>query len=254
MTTTSAGERPARKLRGLRHRRPAITADRVRTGIWSALVVVVVAALGFVVVTVLSGAWMLTPILSGSMRPGLPVGGVAVSERVPVGSLAVRDVIVFKDPLNPDENVVHRIVQLNFNSSGQAVVKTQGDANTVPDPWTATLHGKDVYVVQFTLPLLGYPAVYTNHGVDLMVGGVILLMVVAGTVVERERRSRRNEAGPERSDAWHVREASHSAADGDSQPDERVRCDFSPNGDRPGSPPTVAVRDDSRAAKREWPE
>jgi signal peptidase len=226
----------------------------VRTGIWSLIVVVVLAALGFAVFSVLSGAWMLTPILSGSMRPGLPVGGVAVSERVPASSLAVRDVIVFQNPVNPDVTMVHRIIQLNLNSSGQAVVKTQGDANTIPDPWTATLHGKDAYVVQFTIPLLGYPAVYTNHGVDLMVGGIILLMVVVGTVVERERRRRRDEAGPERSDSWHVREVSHSGADGDSQSDERVKRDVRSSGESPGSPPTVAVRGDSKAAERERPE
>jgi signal peptidase len=225
----------------------------VRTGIWSALVVVVVAALGFAVVSVLSGAWMVTPILSGSMQPGLPVGGVAISERVPASHLAVRDVIVFKNPLNPDENVAHRIIQLNFNSSGQPVVKTQGDANTIPDPWTATLRGKDVYVVQFTLPLLGYPAVYTNHGVDLMVGGVIILLVVAGTVVERERRGRRDEAGPERSNPWHVRGVNHSGADGDSTLSERAGPDVRSSDERPESRPVAAVRDDSEAPEREDP-
>jgi signal peptidase len=188
------------------------------------------------------------------MRPGLPVGGVAVAERVPASSLAVRDVIVFQDPLNPDDTVVHRIIQLGLNSSGQPVVKTQGDANSIADPWTATLHARYVYVVQFTIPLLGYPAVYTNHGVDLMVGGAILLMVLVGTLVERERRARRGEASPERSDPWHVQEVSHSGADGGSQLGERVRGDVTPNRERPGSPPTVAVRGDSKAAERERPE
>jgi len=119
---------------------------------------------------------------------------------------------------------------------------------------TATLHARYVYVVQFTIPLLGYPAVYTNHGVDLMVGGAILLMVLVGTLVERERRARRGEASPERSDPWHVQEVSHSGADGDAQLGERVRRDVTSNGERPGPSPTVAVRGGSKAAERERPE
>jgi signal peptidase len=220
----------------------------VRTGIWSLIVVVVLAALGFAVFSVLSGAWMLTPILSGSMRPGLPVGGVAVSERVPASSLAVRDVIVFQNPVNPDVTMVHRIIQLNLNSSGQAVVKTQGDANTIPDPWTATLRGKDVYVVQFTLPLLGYPAVYTNHGVDLMVGGVIILLVVVGTVLTRERRATGRRPQPDLHAPWPAPQLSRRpAVDEDSRSSERARPNVRSSDERPGSPPVSTGRSDSRA-------
>jgi signal peptidase len=225
----------------------------VRTGIWSLLAVVVLAAVGFAVFSVLSGAWTVTSILSGSMRPGFPVGGVAVAERMPMDRLAVGDVILFQNPYQPSVEMVHRVIQLKAGDSGQPVVKTKGDANPVADPWTVTLHGKDVYVVQFTLPLLGYPAVYTNHGVDLMVGGVILLMVVVGTVVERERRGRRDEAGPERNDPWHAREVSQPGADGDSQLDERVGPDVRSSDERPESPPVAAVRDDSGAPEREDP-
>ena len=253
MTTIPEAERPVRRRRGLRRRRPATVAGRVRTGIWSVLVVVVLAAVGFAVFSVVSGAWTVTPILSGSMRPGLPVGGVAVSERVPVSSLAVRDVIIFQNPLKPDVTMVHRIIQLNFNSSGQAVVKTKGDANPVADPWTATLRGKDVYLVQFTLPLLGYPAVDTNHGVDLMVGGVIILLVVVGTVLTRERRATGRRPQPDLHAPWPAPRLSRPAVDEDSRSSKRVRHDVRSSDERPGSPPVAAVRDDSRAPDREGP-
>jgi signal peptidase len=223
----------------------------VRTGIWSVIVVVILAAVGFAVFSVLSGAWMVTPILSGSMRPGLPVGGVAVSERVPASSLAVRDVIIFKNPLNPDETMVHRIVHLTVNSSGQPVVKTQGDANSIADPWTATLHGKDVYVVQFSLPVLGYPAVYTNHGVDLMVGGAILLIVVVGTIAERERRGTRRRADRKRDTPSGVQQATLPGLDGDAPVSERVRHAARSSDERPAYPREATVRDDSRVIDRE---
>lgn len=253
MTTIPEGERPVRKRRSLRRRRPDTVAGRVRTGIWSVIVVVILAAVGFAVFSVLSGAWMVTPILSGSMRPGLPVGGVAVSERVPASSLAVRDVIIFKNPLNPDETMVHRIVHLTVNSSGQPVVKTQGDANSIADPWTATLHGKDVYVVQFSLPVLGYPAVYTNHGVDLMVGGVIILLVVVGTVLTRERRATGRRPQPDLHAPWPAPQLSRPAVDEDSRSSERVRPNVRSSDERPGSPPVATGRSDSRAPDREDP-
>jgi signal peptidase I len=167
----------------------------------SLLLVVVLGAVGFGAFSVLSGGWRVAPILSGSMQPGFPVGGVAVAEREPIGDLALRDVIIFKNPFHPDVEMVHRIIQLNVSKSGQTIIKTQGDANTVPDPWTVRLDAKDVYVVQYTLPLLGYPGVYTNHGLDLILAGVILLLVLGGALLGRDHRheSPRESDGPWRS-------------------------------------------------------
>ena len=149
--------------------------------------VAAIGAAGFAAFSVLGGDWDVAPILSGSMSPGFPVGGVAVAQREPVSQLALRDVIIFRNPYHPGIQMVHRIIRLEFNKAGEAIIKTQGDANTSADPWTVRLGAKDVYVVQFTLPLLGYPGVYTNHAVDLIVAGTILLLVVVGAVMGRDR-------------------------------------------------------------------
>ncbi len=204
MRTVPSGEDPGRRRRNL-HRSPRHTiVGRVRTGIGLVLLVVVLAVAGFVTFSVVSGSWNLAPILSGSMQPGFPVGGVAVAEREPVSHLALRDVIIFKNPFDPKIQMVHRIISLKFSKSGEPIIKTHGDANTAPDPWTVRVDAKYIYVVQFTLPLLGYPGVYTNHGLDLIVAGVILLLVVGGTVLSRDRddRSPPGGYGPGRTTDW----------------------------------------------------
>jgi signal peptidase I len=101
----------------------------LRTLVAAVLLVAVLAAVGLASLALVRGTWTVTAILSGSMRPGLAVVGVAISERVPVDSLAVREVIVFQRPDKPSEWVVHRIVQLVVGSSGQVQINTQGDAN-----------------------------------------------------------------------------------------------------------------------------
>ncbi len=169
---------------GLRFGVVVVGLRRVFVALVSALLL---AGAGLVGYAILSGNWTITPILSGSMQPGFPIGGVVVAERVPIAALSVGDVIIFQSPDRPADQVVHRIIQLNVGPSGQPVLRTKGDANSAQDPWTFSLKGTSVYVAQFTLPLLGYPAVSTNRGIDLMVGGLILLLVALTTLIGHGR-------------------------------------------------------------------
>jgi signal peptidase I len=153
--------------------------EQVRQVTTAVLLVALLAVVGVVSVALVRGTWMVTPVLSGSMRPGLAVGGVVVSERVPVKSLAVRDVIIFRDPDNPSKQVVHRIVHLSVSSSGKVLINTQGDANTVRDPWTVTLRGDYAYRARWSVPLLGYVAVFFQNyrGFILELAGIVVLGV-----------------------------------------------------------------------------
>jgi signal peptidase len=154
---------------------------RVRSYLGLALIAALLAGTAVVVLALVRGTWSITPVLSGSMRPGLPVGGVAVSQQVPMSQLAVRDVIVFSEPGHSANLVVHRIIQIQTNGAGQYVVRTQGDANTIPDPWTLTLQGSETYRVGFSLPLVGYAAVYGKTGLTDVIVGLILLVLAVGT-------------------------------------------------------------------------
>lgn len=139
---------------------------------------------------VISGQYQVRPVLSGSMRPGLPIGGVVVTKRVPTSSLQIRDVIVFHRPDKPDELVVHRIVSMTPGPAGP-VVRTQGDANDTPDPWRATMRGSTAYRADFSLPLLGYPSVWMHSPSGRRVLIAVGLLLVAGAVLGRPRRFRR---------------------------------------------------------------
>jgi len=155
----------------------------------AAALAAVLALAGIAGVALARGTWMMTPVLSGSMRPGLSVGGLAISEQVPVDRLAVRDVIVFRSPDKPTEQVVDRIVHLAEGSSGQMLINTQGDTNTVRDPWTMTIRGDSAYRVRWSVPLVGYVAIaYENYRGFWQFGTGIVMVGIAISLVYSARR------------------------------------------------------------------
>jgi signal peptidase len=185
----------ARSGRGHHKRRPSKTARRPRATVGSALLGLLVVFVAVVAVGVLSGNWQIRPVLSGSMRPGLPVGGVAVSQSVPLSDIKVRDVIVFHKPTDPAELVVHRVIQLQHTGSTY-IAKTQGDANDVADPWTVALNGDTAYRVRFSLPLLGYPGVWLRNAGRMNLLAVGGGMVILFALVSMWRKDRGDPAEP----------------------------------------------------------
>ena len=174
---------------------------RSRRIFWAVTTAMVLGVAAFGAAAVLSGNYQVRPVLSGSMRPGLPVGGVVVTERVPVSSLHVRDVVVFHRPDVPADLVVHRIVSLRKTSQG-VVIRTQGDANNAKDPWTVTLRGSTAYRAVWSLPLVGYVAVWA-HNPDgrrtLLVIGLLLVFYVFAMTALRRRPTGSHRAPPEES-------------------------------------------------------
>jgi signal peptidase I len=142
-----------------------------------------------------SGHWHATPVLSGSMRPGLQPGDVVVTHRVPITDLHVRDVIVFHPPNEAGRQTVHRIVKLTVKN-GTTSITTRGDANTINDPTKSSLSGTTAYRVARVVPLLGYPAVWLqngSHGMLAILLGVIFLIAGAVTVLRPERATKQSD-------------------------------------------------------------
>ena len=99
-------------------------------------------------------------VYSGSMRPTLGVGSLAVDRVVPARSVRVGDVITFNDPYTKGRLVTHRVAEIIPTARGLAY-RTKGDANPSRDPWTIKLRGQ-VGRVAFSLPVAGYVLVYAH--------------------------------------------------------------------------------------------
>ncbi len=71
---------------------------------------------------------------SGSMAPAYGVGAVIVVDEVNPSSVQVGDVVSFRLPERPsDEIVTHRVVEV-LSEDGALQFRTKGDANEEPDP------------------------------------------------------------------------------------------------------------------------
>ncbi len=88
-------------------------------------------ALGVALYPTVTGGQALA-VLSGSMTPGLPVGGMVFTREVDPAAVEVGDVITFQHPSEPTALVTHRVIAVD-TSTGAPVFTTKGDANDDPD-------------------------------------------------------------------------------------------------------------------------
>jgi signal peptidase len=137
-------------------RRSVRTIARVTTALLSGAVVTLVTAYAGLLVT----GYRPVAVYSGSMRPTLGVGSLAVDRVVEARSVRVGDVITFNDPTVVGRLVTHRVVQIVATKHGLAY-RTKGDANTARDPWAIRLNDK-VGRVAFDVPLAGYVLWYAH--------------------------------------------------------------------------------------------
>jgi signal peptidase I len=141
--------------------------DRMLTSLIVALAVV---AVGIGILAFVANLHFQT-VTSGSMRPAVSPGDMAITQAVPASSLRVGDVIVFFPPASSTEPVMHRIVSLD-----NGVIKTRGDANNVDDPWQVTLTGTTAYRLVAVVPFLGW--LTELQGPALIVAGLLVGLAI----------------------------------------------------------------------------
>ncbi len=86
--------------------------------------------------------------ITGSMRPTIPVGSVCfIDTTYPFSQLEKQDIIMYK---SINQNVIHRIIEKNDDS-----YKTKGDANSKADRIEVT---QEIYLgkYNFSIPKIGF--------------------------------------------------------------------------------------------------
>lgn len=158
-------------------RRSFRTIARVTTALVAGAVVTLVAAYAGLLVV----GFRPVAVYSGSMRPTLGVGSLAVDRVVPASSVRVGDVITFNDPYVKGRLVTHRVAQIVQTKQGLAY-RTKGDANATRDPWAIKLNDK-VGRVAFHVPLAGYALWYAHtREIRAVLLGAFALFVLIGVL------------------------------------------------------------------------
>ena len=119
----------------------------------------------FMVLTVWGSTGLLgfypTIIASGSMRPTLDVGDIAITVQTSPNNIEVGDIIQYRRE-GEAAPTIHRVVEI-YESGGTTHITTKGDANTAPDdPITTT---QTIGKVIYTIPKLGWISIYTKTAI-----------------------------------------------------------------------------------------
>ena len=139
----------------------------------------VVLAILVVIGGMVLGAWRFTVISTGSMRPTLNPGDVAVLTPESTTDLEQGQIVAFHPPGEPQLTVLHRVSSLHRVPNG-VIIQTKGDANNTTDQWRAQITAKTVWRETGKAPLVGYLAVWTHQrSVRLSVLVLIVSLMVS---------------------------------------------------------------------------
>lgn len=139
--------------------RPKSTAITVASSILlsSAVLLILVVIVGLVL-----GAWRFTVIDTGSMRPTLNPGDVAVLTSEQPTALKTGQIVAFHPPRQPHLAVIHRVISIERRGNA-TVIETKGDANNAKDQWRAHIIGNTVWHEALKVPDVGYLAAWSEQ-------------------------------------------------------------------------------------------
>jgi signal peptidase len=81
------------------------------------------------------GGFMMFRVVTGSMEPTIPVGGLLLTRQVDMESIQLGDIICFRTQVSEiwGKIVTHRVVGIEQTQFGTLLLETKGDANLVTD-------------------------------------------------------------------------------------------------------------------------
>jgi signal peptidase len=93
--------------------------------------------------------------LTASMSPAIHPGDVILDTPLALSDVRVGQVLTYHIPVDDHRVLSHRVIEVQRPGPGIVNVRTKGDANSAPDPWTATLSGDTVWQVRLVIPKAG---------------------------------------------------------------------------------------------------
>jgi signal peptidase len=127
-------------------------------------------------------------VLSGSMKPAFSPGDMVVVTAEPLTDVRVGQVITYRIPIGDHHVQTHRVVKI-VRGGLHPVVRTKGDANNAPDPWTAKLQGTTVWRVRAVLPKLGWAVFWLRsplvHNLTVLLAPLLLAVLGVAQIWRR---------------------------------------------------------------------
>lgn len=149
-----------------------------------------VAALGSIALTIVIalGHIGFSPVLSPSMRPSFAPGDLVITKPEPAADVRVGQVVMLPVPGERGERYVHRVIEVGYQK-GLPVVRTKGDANSVPENFRLTITSRTVPVVVHTVPHMGKLAILLRGGAwriaAIIVVGALLMVGLKRALLDR---------------------------------------------------------------------
>jgi signal peptidase len=152
--------------------------ERLLTSLVSAIAVACFGLFAIVGVGPHTGRYRTLTVLSGSMRPSIPVGAVLVDMPEPARDLRVGQVVTYAIPVEDHRVITHRVVKI-INGGDHPVFQTKGDANNVADPWQEQVTGATVWRVRAAVPGVGLAIHWLRAGTIHLLGVLLVPTVLA---------------------------------------------------------------------------
>jgi signal peptidase len=99
----------------------------------------------------------------------------------PIREVRVGQVISYHIPVGDHHVQSHRVIKV-LRGGAHPLVRTKGDANAAPDPWTARLNGDTAWQVRAVVPKAGWAIVWLRTPAirRLAIFAVPLLLAILG--------------------------------------------------------------------------
>ena len=123
--------------------------------------------------------WHLDAVLSGSMEPTIPTGGLVVLGPVSAAEVHVGDIIAYN---KGNVEVCHRVISVEEGQPARFI--TKGDANKAPDGTPVApeeLTGK----LALSIPLAGYVTQFMKTPLGLFLTILLPLLFLVGTELKK---------------------------------------------------------------------